>query len=124
MESQLPYWISNTSIIFKPKFNEPLVNYIQIISQHNKLIFSNYDNLDIYLEINNEYDEKHYNSHKGSQFNKELNNLPKLLEYLELNKNYDKKIMTVYTNLKTLSCSKNYKYIGKFDNDVNIIKID
>ena len=37
---------------------------------------------------------------------------------------YDKKITTVYPNLKTLSCSKKYKYIDKFDNDVNIIKID
>ena len=60
----------------------------------------------------------------NSKYNKELNNLPKSLEYLELNNNYDKKIMTVYPNLKTLSCSKNYKYIGEIDNDINIIKID
>jgi len=100
MEIQLPYWISNTSIIFKPEFNEPLNNHIQITSQYNKLIFSDYDDLDSCLETNNKYNIKHKNSYKGSQFNQELKNSLlnlKSLQQLIFN-NFNKKLGNPLTN--------------------------
>ena len=45
------YWIYEDSIIFKPEFDKPLDDYIEIISNYKKLIFSNYDNLEIFLNI-------------------------------------------------------------------------
>ena len=40
------YWIQDGILIFKPKFNLTLDNdnHIQLLTQHNKLIFSNYNN--------------------------------------------------------------------------------
>jgi hypothetical protein len=47
------YWILDDTIIFKPEFNSSLDNYVEIISKYKKLIFSNYDNLDIVNKTNN-----------------------------------------------------------------------
>ena len=35
--------------IYKPDFNEPNDKYVDIIFNYNKLIFSNYDELEIYI---------------------------------------------------------------------------
>ena len=37
------YWILDDAIIFKPKFDNVLDDYVDIISKYNKLIFSDYD---------------------------------------------------------------------------------
>jgi hypothetical protein len=55
-------------------------------------------------------------------FNKELNCLPKSIEYLKLNECYNKKISNIPTNLKTLECSKNYKFIGDFIGKCQVIQ--
>jgi hypothetical protein len=36
------------------------------------------------------------------------------LEYLELNKTYDKQIKNIPSNLKTIKCNINYKYVDLF----------
>ena len=56
-----------------------------------------------------------------SEYDKELNCLPEFVEYLELNKKYNKKIKKFPLNLKTIKCSKNYKYINDFENKYNVI---
>jgi hypothetical protein len=56
------------------------------------------------------------------QFNKELNCLPKSIEFIKLNKSYDKKISNIPTNLKILECSKNYKFINDFISKYEVIE--
>ena len=46
MSMDIEYWIYQDYFIFKPKFNGSIVDYTDIISNYNKLIFSNYDDLD------------------------------------------------------------------------------
>ncbi len=52
----------------------------------------------------------------NQDYKKELNNLPNSVEYLELPSNYQLKIKNVSTNLKTIRCNKNYRYIDTFKN--------
>ncbi len=52
------YWIVDDKLIFKPNFNEKLDDYYDVISQHNELIFSNYDNPKITIKTKNKYDKK------------------------------------------------------------------
>jgi hypothetical protein len=56
------------------------------------------------------------------EYNEELNCLPKSIEYIRLNYNYDKKISNAPTNLKTLECSEDYKFINDFINKYIVLK--
>ena len=49
---ELPYWIIDNKLIFKPDFNDELDNYYDIMSQHNELIFSNYNNPETAIKTN------------------------------------------------------------------------
>ena len=71
----LPYWIINDTIIFKPEFNEPIDGFIQVISKYNKLIFSNYDDPYITMETNNTHCENYTSNFKKSKFNKRIDNI-------------------------------------------------
>lgn len=51
------YWISNETFIFKSCFNSSINIYNDILSNYNKLIFSNCDDLNIYFKTNNNYGE-------------------------------------------------------------------
>ena len=57
------YWIYEDYFIFKPEFNGLIDDYIGIISNLKKLIFSDYNELKLCIEINNKYysnyDEKY-----------------------------------------------------------------
>ena len=55
-----------------------------------------------------------------SQYNKKLNNLPIGLEYLELGEYFDNPIINIRSNLLTIKCSKNYKYISNYLNMINV----
>ena len=66
------YWIYKNKVIFKPNFNDKLDDYIDIISKHNELIFSNYDDFTITIKTNNLYYEKYYDNYKGSKFNQQI----------------------------------------------------
>ena len=63
------YWIYEDSFIFKPDFNEPIDDYIDIIKNYKKLIFSNYNDLEICIETNNNFNNKYKNNCKSSKFN-------------------------------------------------------
>jgi hypothetical protein len=52
----------------------------------------------------------------------ELNCLPKSVEYIKLNSYYDKKISNIPANLKTLECSKKYKFINDFIDKYEVIQ--
>ncbi len=72
------YWIYNNEIIiFKPRFSDFLDKYYNVISQYNKLIFSNYGSLELFIENNNDYKIRNMNIYIESRFNKPVNNLPK-----------------------------------------------
>jgi len=46
------YWVKDNTIIFKPKFNEPIDNYIGEIFKYNGLIFSNYNSIYLKIQMN------------------------------------------------------------------------
>ena len=76
------YWIWNdNTLVFKPEFNKPLDNYLNIIENYNKLIFSNYIDVKICIEINNKYKSKFDNYFLESKFNQLVNNLPQNLTH-------------------------------------------
>ena len=73
------YWVYEDYFIFKPKFNGLITDYHENIMQYNKLIFSNYDNLESIISIiqQKNYEPPDYNC---SKFNKPLlNSLDKLI---------------------------------------------
>ncbi len=63
----VPYWIIDNKLIFKPDFNDELDNYYYMMSQHNELIFSNYNSLEGAIKTNNSYELGYY-----SKFNKKI----------------------------------------------------
>jgi len=66
------YWIVDDLLIFKPKFNEELTNYYNIINKYNKIMFSNYNVPLIAIEINNKYNYEFKNNYSCCFFNKEI----------------------------------------------------
>ena len=66
------YWIHKDKFIFKPKFNEPVDKYIDIIKNYSQLIFSDYDDLEICIETNNQCLVKYRHKYIKSKFNKSL----------------------------------------------------
>ena len=61
MTEIIDYWILDDIIIFKPKFNNVLDDYVEIISKYDKLIFSNYDCPKICTHTNNDYNSNYIN---------------------------------------------------------------
>ena len=43
------YWIVDTKLIFKPYFYSLLEKYKNLLTKYNELIFSNYDDVNIYI---------------------------------------------------------------------------
>jgi hypothetical protein len=73
--------------------------------------------LDFILELNNlPQSIKKIIFHKKSIHNKELNCLPNFVEFIQLPKEYGKKILRLPLELKTIRCSKNYKFVNDFAN--------
>ena len=68
------YWIYEDKFIFKPEFNEPIDKYVDIIKNYSQLIFSNYDDLEICIETNNDYEFKYNHKFIESRFNQQLSN--------------------------------------------------
>ena len=66
------YWIHEDYFIFKPEFNNELDDFINLIVNYKKLIFSDYNDYKICIVTNNKFEEK--NNYKGSKFNKALDN--------------------------------------------------
>ena len=54
--------------------------------------------------------------HINSEYNKELNCLPKFVEQIQLPKNYNKQIKNLPSKLNKVICSNQYKYIEDFNN--------
>jgi len=69
-----PYWIVDDVIIFKPKFNESLDKYSNIISNYRILIFSNYYDPHQALKNDNRYKYTDEDLYIKSVFNHSLHN--------------------------------------------------
>ena len=54
--------------------------------------------------------------HKKSEYDKELNCLPKFVEQIQLPCNYNKQIKKLPSKLNKVICSNQYKYIKDFNN--------
>ena len=82
MIETVDYYIYEDSFIFKPYFNGFINDYINIISNYKKLIFSNYNEPKLCVKANNNYIANYHDKHKSSYFNKplsdSLNNLTQL----------------------------------------------
>ena len=68
-----PYWIVDSTIIFKPDFNDSLDDYLDIISNYEILYFSNFTDPYIAQKTNNVYNDQqneNKNLYSGSLFNK------------------------------------------------------
>ena len=61
------YWIIDDKLIFKPKFDEELEEYYNVIGQYNTLIFSNYDNPEITIKTDNKLEDRNYKNYKAAQ---------------------------------------------------------
>lgn len=81
------YWIYEDYFIFKPEFNGLIDDYKDIIKNYFKLIFSNYDNLEIPLNIK-------ILTMDCNNFNLELNDLPSSIRVIKFDKNsnYNKEL--------------------------------
>ena len=83
---ELPYWIVDDTIIFKPEFNDSLNNYTNVISNYKNLYFSNYNDPNIILKHdNNQYSYNEY----CALYNKSLFDHPlsdSLLDLINLRK--------------------------------------
>ena len=105
------YWINEDYIIFKPEFNKSISNYIHVIKNYKKLIFSNYDDYKICISTINEHN---YNkNYKGSNFNQPiLNSLDNLTQLQQLTFGYKfNQELDIQTNVKILKLDCNNKKI-------------
>ena len=85
IQINLPYWIHDNYFIFKPHFNGLITDYLDIIIKYNKLIFSDYNELEDIVQIIT--DNKNFNpyNHIGSGFNQLLtNSLDKLINLTQI----------------------------------------
>ena len=115
--------------IFNRVINLPMnLTYIKL-NCNNKYLISNLNNEIEELELDYNFDLnlnnlpnniKKISFHTCSQFNHELNYLPKSLKYLKLNSLYNKKILNIPPKLFLIICSKKYKFINDFDDECEI----
>jgi hypothetical protein len=129
------YWITDNKFVFKPQFNDYIDKYNELIRNHNTLIFSNYNNLNICLEKNN-LEDIHNNNYKNSKFNKLivlLNNLthltfganfnkrvllPNSLTYLKFGWNFDQPVL-LPDSLTHLTFGHNFNHIVSLPVNLN-----
>ena len=87
------YWIVDDWLIFKPKFNEELTDYYDIINQCKKIMFSNYDDPLILIETNNQYKYEYEKNYIKSEFNQEIDLLNNInLTYLTFGDDFNQEI--------------------------------
>ena len=68
----LDYWIYENKLIFKPRFNEKLNWYMDIIRESDELVFSNYSNVDALIVTDNIYKCKYRHYYSKSLFDQPI----------------------------------------------------
>ena len=85
------YWILDNKLIFKPKFNESIEKYYDLISNYDTLIFSNYNDVNICIETNNKYEYNYRYEYNKSEFNKKVE-LPINITHLTFGDYFNQKV--------------------------------
>ena len=132
------YWIYEDYFIFKPEFNEELDDYVELLLNYKKLIFSDYDDYKICIETNNKFEIKYCNNiylienmpnsieelYLGGCFDLELNNLPNSIKIISFhyNSEYNKELNNLPKSLEKLYLPKKYNKEIKKINPNCIIK--
>jgi len=111
------YWIIDDKLIFKPKFDEELEEYYNVIGKYNTLIFSNYDNPEITIKTDNKYEHRNCKNYKESKFNKEIK-LTENITNLSFGMYFNKKTRLT----KNLTLKNNKKIINYLTNQVENLK--
>ena len=91
MIETLDYWIVDNKFIFKPEFNKSIIKYIDVISNCDTLVFSNYDDVNICIQTN-DFDKKNYDNYKGSKFNQEVK-LPENITQITFGESFNQKVI-------------------------------
>ena len=125
------YWIISDTMIFKPEFNSKLDVYKEIITQYKKIIFSNYNDPEILLETNNNYNGKYFYIFKESLFNQQLSDsFSKLvnLEQLTFGKYFNHPLTDSLSNLinlqfLTFGIAFNHPLTDSLSNLINLQKL-
>jgi hypothetical protein len=108
-QDHIDYWISDDKIIFSCYYNEPLPFVFEDSYTYTSVVFCGLPMLKSMLGYEN--NEGWYCPQK-SNFNQEINNLPKEIKELVLSYNYDK-------NLDNLPNLTHLTIFGKFNNPIN-----
>ena len=112
MKMENNYWIVDEWLIFKPDFNEELIDYCGVINKYKKIMFSNYDDFLIAIETNNQYTDEYCANFIKNNFNQEIdlsNNIN--LIYLTFGFCFVKEIF-IPLNVKSLNmCECNNQYV-------------
>jgi len=116
------HWIVDDWLIFKPKFNEELINYYDIINKYKKIMFSNYNNPLIAIETNNQYEREYHGNWIKSNFNPEIdlsNNIN--LTHLTFKDNFNQEI-DLSNNINLTHLTFGYYFNQEIDlsNNINL----
>ena len=124
------YLIYEESFIFKPEFDGSIDDYINIISNVKKLIFTNYNDLEIFIKTNNKYDKKYHSNYKCSKFNKPLSNsLNQLtqLQQLTFDRDFNQPLynsLNKLTELQQLTFGWNFNQSIEIPLNIKILKLN
>ena len=140
------YWIEDDLLIFKPSFNDDLLNYYDMMKKYKKIIFGNYNDLFMTLKTNNEYEHDYKDNYIRGEFNKKIDlsnniNLTHLTFGLDFNQEinlsnninlthltfgkYFNKEINIPLNIKSLNmygCNNQY-IIDNLHNNIEELKI-
>jgi hypothetical protein len=135
------YWIIEDQFIFKPHFDSSIDVYKNIISQYNKLVFSNYKDVDACIKTNNVYDNKYDNKFSSSIFNQQVElplnlvhinfgdyfnqkvDLPENLTHINFGFHFNQKV-NLPPNLVHINFGMNFNQKVELPLDIKYLKID
>ena len=116
------YQIVGQTVIFNWDFNQVLNDAIlNDIKSCNKIIFSNYGDLDTCLITDNEYDCEYYNRRKLSKFNHPLDNLPSEIGDLTLSYHFNQCLDNLPNNITKITFKSYEDYNIRFNQEIKKI---
>ena len=136
MKETSDFWIVNDKFIFKPRFNNDIESYLELISKCNTLIFSDYEVYYVYTNVtcHNYYHNNSCFNRKisipnnikilifGHSFNKQIK-LPKLLTHLTLGFNFNQ-IIKLPKSLTHLTFCGNYNKMINIPHTIYCLKLN
>ena len=119
------YWIWNDdTLVFKPEFNKPLDDYINIIKNYDKLIFSNYSDIVICIKTNNQFECGFIKYYFNSNFNQSVINLPPNITHLSFGFCFNQEVNNLPPNITHLSFGCCFNQEVNIPFSVKYLKLD